>query len=138
MRTLIETFVTVFLASITVLICAEFIGIQLQTNNAKDLHTTYVSMIESSDFDTATIDQCKTDAQDKGYELEVDNSSTPKKKCSNCNTTMPAATATCPSCGSEKIFEYYNDLVCTVKLKYKISVPVIGLEREGVVNGYAR
>ena len=56
MRTLIETFVTVFLASITVLICAEFIGIQLQTNNAKDLHTTYVSMIESSDFDTATID----------------------------------------------------------------------------------
>lgn len=79
MRTLIETFVTVFLASITVLICAEFIGIQLQTNNAKDLHTTYVSMIESSDFDTATIDQCKTDAQDKGYELEVDNSSMPKK-----------------------------------------------------------
>lgn len=43
-----------------------------------------------------------------------------------------------PSCGSEKIFEYYNDRVCTVKLKYKISVPVIGLEREGVVNGYAR
>lgn len=138
MRTLIETFVTVFLASITILICAEFIGIQLQTNNAKDLHTTYVSMIESSDFDTNVINHCKTDAQNKGYELVVDNNSTAKKKCANCNTTMAAATVKCPSCGADKIFEYYDDRICTVKLNYKISVPVIGLEREGVVNGYAR
>lgn len=138
MRTLIETFVIIFLAGISILICAEFIGIQLQTNNAKDLHTTYVSMIESSNFDEETINQCKADAREKGYELDVDNNSTPKKKCVNCNATMPAETVKCPSCGSEKVFDYYDDRICTVKLNYTISVPVIGLEREGVVNGYAR
>ena len=45
----------------------------------KDLHTTYVSMIESSDFDTNVINHCKSDAQNKGYELVVDNNSTAKR-----------------------------------------------------------
>lgn len=138
MRSLIEAFTTVLIAGIMVLLCGSFIWIQLETNNAKDLHSTYVSMIETSDFDTETINQCKTDAADKGYTLEVTDNSALKKKCATCNKILDPSTPTCSGCGGSKVFDYYEDRECVVKLTYTLDVPVIGLEREGVVNGYAR
>ena len=138
MRTVIETFTTVLLISVTVFICACFIGVQLQTNQAKDLHTECVNKIEASDFEPATITACKNEAMDKGYTLEVDNTWTQKKTCTLCNMTVPSTQTKCPACGSEELANFSRDRIYTVKLKYKIDVPVIGLEREGVINGYAR
>ena len=136
MKSVIETFITVLLASIAIIICSQFIGVQIQTNNAKDLHTTYISIIESSGFDEDVITQCKQDVSDKGYELTVNNTSSVKKRCSSCKKELSDSALTCDSCHMDA--EYYADQKCEVSLKYTIKISIIQIEKEGIIHGYAR
>lgn len=136
MRSVIETFVTVLIAGITIIMCAQFISIQIQTNNAKDLHTTYISVIEASDFDNEVIGQCKQDAVNKGYELVVNNTSEIKNYCASCGKEVPESETLCTDCGGS--IKYTPERECEVSLKYKLNIPILQLTKEGVVNGYAR
>lgn len=153
MKMFIETFVTVFLVSMTILICVMFIGVQMQTNQAKEMHTEYVSKIENSDLDSTVISECIADATSKGFELSITgicdgDGSNPeiheKKLCGNCNAVMNKKDAAgnevfkCPQCNSTKLKNYKTDKFCLVTLKYHIKVSVLNLEREGTINGYAR
>lgn len=138
MKIIVETFVTIFMVSLAVFISIQFISIQLQTNNAKDLHATYISMVEASDFDADTIAQCQQDAIEKGVTLTIDNTYKEKMICSDCNTVFAIGATKCPTCSGKNIFNYAKDRLCTVKLYYNIKISVLDIDRQGVVNGYAR
>ena len=153
MKSLIETFVTVFLVSVTILICMMFVGVQMQTNQAREVHTDYVNKIENSNLDTSVINECISDAASKGFDMHIKGivtdsgggtAITKKYQCLDCSNTTNMYDASgheitrCPFCNSTNLKQYNHDYYCLVSLGYKIKVPVLGLERDGIINGYAR
>ena len=145
MRLLIENYLSIFLVAICTLLCTSFISSELQINNARDYHSYCIAMIEASDFDKDVIEKCTEEAENRGYTLSVTSTSFEKLECNKCGEVFSIKNmdvVECPNCGSTSdtgvYYTYLNNRICTVELKYNIKIGLLGIKKEGVLNGYAR
>lgn len=138
MKQLIETFVTVFLVTIFVLLLSQFIGAELQINNAKDFHAECISQIEASDFDATVIQKCKDIATEHDMSLKVQNRTTEQMICNSCNTVFELGDTKCPNCGNTHSVEFTEDRICKVQLQYDVNLKLLNVQKRGSINGYAR
>lgn len=138
MKLLIETFVSVFLLSVAVLVCGQMIGSQLQINEAKDFHAACVGLIETSNFEPFVMESCKQKATERGYELLVETTDRERFLCQDCNTILSTEVTTCTICGGKDIYHYKRQRMGMVELGYTVKIPLLGTQKQGVVNGYAR
>ena len=93
---------------------ASFISSNNQVSNARDFYNVAVNRIEDSNCNDQVISQCKSEAGEKGYTLEI-----------------------------EDLTIYNEQPSRLVILKYSITMPVFslfgnGLSKQGVIEGYAR
>lgn len=137
MKQIIESFVTVFLVILSVLIFVQFIGASMQIRGARQFHTACIGEIESSDFDTRVIEDCKEQARENGYTLEVVNQREEQLICAECNTVAEEGDAICAGCGGNALV-YLTGRLCEVKMNYEIEMALIHLKKGGVLYGYAR
>lgn len=137
MKQMIESFVTVFLVILSVLIFTQFIGASMQIRSARQFHTACIGEIESSDFDTQAIENCKEQARENGYTLEVVSRREEQLVCASCNTVAEEGTTLCSNCGEDALV-YLNGRLCEVKMEYAIDMALIQIEKGGVLYGFAR
>lgn len=155
MRLLIENYISVFLVTICALLCTSFIKSEIDINNARDFHSYCIAMIETSDFDSEAIQKCNDEAEKRGYTLTVtsaDEGLIEKVRCGNCGTVfsikdMDVVKCPNPDCKvpasttpieNPKNYDYFQNRICTVELKYSVKMKILGIEKEGVLSGYAR
>lgn len=138
MKQMIESFVTVFLVLIAVLVLTQFIGASMQIRGARQFHTSCIGEIESSDFDTRVIEDCRQKASEQGYELTVGQQVEQTLLCRECNGVMQKDTMTCTACGENGTGVYATDRQCDVTLKYQVRMMFANVQEEGVLHGYAR
>lgn len=104
----IEIYVSLILITIMALLCANFIAADIATMNARDAQSAYVTEIENADFADSVIDKCIDNAAQNGYTLVVN----------------PV------QIGSTRMAE--------VTLTYTYRVPLIGVESDHTITGYAK
>lgn len=138
MKQMIESFVTVFLVLIAVLVLTQFIGASMQIRGARQFHTSCIGEIESSDFDTHVIEDCRQKASEQGYELTVGQQVEQTLLCRECNGKMQKDTMTCTVCKKNGTGVYATDRQCDVTLKYQVRMMFANVQEEGVLHGYAR
>lgn len=138
MKQMIESFVTVFLVLIAVLVLTQFIGASMQIRGARQFHTSCIGEIESSDFDTRVIEDCRQKASEQGYELTVGQQVEQTLLCRECNGVIQKDTMTCAACGKNGTGVYATDRQCDVTLKYQVRMMFANVQEEGVLHGYAR
>ncbi len=139
MKIFIEAFVTSILIALAAFVCAGFINVELQINQAKEFHNVCIGEIETSDFNEGVILQLKTDAANRGYTLNVDTTKNQEYlKCMDCNQLYSKTEGRCPTCKSLERTEFVQDRMAVVNLSYKIKFPLIGIEKGGVLHGMAR
>ena len=146
MKLLIENYLSIFLVTICAMLCTSFIRSELEINNARDFHSYCIAVIEASDFDTEAMNKCKEEATKRGYELNITSTSIEKMRCKKCNTVFninDSGITQCPNpnCGNgdpDKIYTYLTNRICTDELKYSVDLKLLGIHKDGVLNGYAR
>lgn len=111
MKILISTYLFVLLFGLMGYISIEFILMNRETNVARGFHEICVEKIENSYFDSGVIDECKRNAKEKGYNLVLEEHS--------------------ETVGAETVPSFF------VKLEYKISLPLLGIQKEALVIGCA-
>lgn len=139
MRIAIETFVTMLFLSIVVIAITALIGSQIVVNTATDFHAGIIQRIEDSNFQENVIRQCISLGKENGYEIEVHANKKEFMQCSGCNYKWEVSNAvTCPICNSSNITLNHVQHEGTVETKYQIKIPILGVEREGVISSNAR
>lgn len=139
MKLIIETFVTVIFLSLTVIIAAQIISSQVAINGATTFHTNAVQVIEESNFDNTVIAMCKEEAIANGYVLDVSVEKETKLVCSACNTMWEVSeTIICPTCESTSSYVKQVTSEGLISLTYDVSVPILGIEKEGTLQSNAR
>ncbi|MFI3173045.1 MAG: hypothetical protein R3Y58_11865 [Eubacteriales bacterium] len=139
MKIVIETFVTVVFLTIMVLIASQLIGTEIQISTAKEFHANVVQLLEESDFNTTIIETCTTKAQELGYELDIVVQKESKLQCASCNTQWNLGEGTiCPTCSSSNIITNYVCHEGAVDMRYVVSLPLLGIEKTGSFESYAR
>lgn len=108
MKVGLEVYISLILLVVVGLLCANFIASDVATMNARDIQAAYVTEIENSDFADSVIHRCEKNAQDRGYKLNVQK----------------------VTIGESEMAE--------VSLTYVYKVPLIGVESEHVITGYAK
>lgn len=91
MKLLIETYISIFITTICIVVSASFINSELQINEARDFHSSCVALIEATDFDAETIVKCQENAIERGYY---------NFRCKSCNHTYEKTLTKCPNCNS--------------------------------------
>lgn len=109
MKISINSFVAIILITIGVILNGSMIAMHLEITNARRYHTSIINRIESSNFSNAVINEVKTQAANDGYPTTITNLT---------------------------VYEDKTDLL--VSTKYTVSVPILGVVKEGTVEGYAR
>lgn len=71
MKIIFETYVSIFIITLCVLLCAALIASDIDVANARDTYTTYTSQLQDSNFAAAVIEECKNDAKLRGYTVEI-------------------------------------------------------------------
>jgi hypothetical protein len=104
----IEIYISLIILTIAALLCANFIAADVGVMNARDLQAAYVSEIENSDLSPTVIAKCENNAKSLGYDLDVN------------------------------IVNIGDSNMAQVSLTYTYKVPLIGVESEHVITGYAR
>jgi hypothetical protein len=104
----IEIYVSLVILTIAALLCANFIAADISVMNARDLQAAYISEIENSDLSPSVIAKCETNAKSLGYDLDVE------------------------------VVNIGESSMAQVSLTYTYKVPLIGVESEHVLTGYAR
>lgn len=141
MKQMIETFVTLFIVMLSVMIMTQFIGASSQISAAKKFHSNCIGQIEASDFDVEVIQNCINIAAENGYQLEVEENANTNWICSVCNHRLSGNNENsllCENCGKSDAVEYVTDRMCTVLMKYPVQLGFIQLNKEGTLSGYAR
>ena len=147
MKLLIENYLTIFLITLCTLLCTSFIKSEIEINNARDFHSYCIAVVEASDFDRKAIKKCQTEAIERGYTLNVSQTTLNNRvKCEKCGTIFDitgAETISCPNCGggdsdTTLYYNYIENRMCTVELKYNIKLNLLNITKSGVLNGYAR
>lgn len=137
MKQLIESFVTVFLILVSVLMLTQFIAASMQIRFARQFHSSCIGEIESSDFDENVIRQCQESATANGFELVVDDVRTNRTVCADCNGDVDPDTMECKVCGQTGGVNA-SDRICHVNLKYQINMMFADVREKGVLYGFAR
>lgn len=111
MRVAIEMFSIVIAITLGCILFASFISSNNQVSNARDFYNVAVNRIEDSNCNDQVISQCKSEAGEKGYTLEI-----------------------------EDLTIYNEQPSRLVILKYSITMPVFslfgnGLSKQGVIEG---
>lgn len=114
MRMAIEVFSLILVITISCIMFSSMISISVQNAQARDYYNIVRNRIEDSNHSADVIEECKKEAEAKGYELEV-----------------------------EDITAYPQMPSKLVRLKYKIVFPIyqvlkIGQNKQALVEGYAR
>lgn len=114
MKIAIEVFSTVIIVTLICILFASIISSNNQSANARDFYNVAVNRIEDSNCNEQVIEQCKQEADDNGYILDVEN-----------------------------VTVYAEHPSMLVKLTYKVVMPVFRLfgndyEKQAVIEGYAR
>ncbi len=144
MKLLIENYLSIFLVTICAMLCTSFIKSELEINNARDFHSYCIAVIEASDFDKEAMNKCKEEATKRGYELNITSTNFEKMRCEKCGTVFNidnSGITQCPKCGNgdaKKRYTYLTNRICTVELKYSVNLKLLGIHKDGVLNGYAR
>lgn len=139
MKMLIEAFVSTILIALAVFVCASFINVELQINQVKDFQSTCIGQIETSNFDPAVTAQCQAEAARRGYTLSLNMTKNEEfLRCQRCNKVFSKDQSQCPTCHSLDNTVYAQDRLAVVNIKYKTKIPLLNIEREGVLHGYAR
>ena len=73
---LIETFLSVILITFSCLLFSSIIGGCMSINNARNYYAAVVERVENSDYSEEVIQMVRTEASEKGYELEIEPYST--------------------------------------------------------------
>lgn len=71
MKTAFEAFVSVFIITIALLLCASVIAADLNTAHARDAYMEYCSKMQDSNFSEIVVNECIYEATLKGYSLHV-------------------------------------------------------------------
>ena len=108
MKAGIEIYVSLLLLVVMALLCANFIAADVAVMNARDAQAAYICEIENSDFADSIIKRCVENAAEQNYVLEV----------------SPVVI------GESQMAE--------VSLTYTYRVPIIGIESEHTIVGYAK
>lgn len=139
MKVIIETFVTIVFLSLTVVIAAQVISSQILINGASSFHTNAVQVIEESNFDSNVITVCVEEAQEKGYELTVSVDKSAMMVCSSCNSMWEIGEeVNCPNCQSSNVYVSQISSDGLVTLVYDVSISMLGIEKEGILQSNAR
>lgn len=114
MRMAIEVFSLILVITISCILFSSMISISIQNAEARDFYNIVRNRIEDSNYSGDVIDECKSEANKKGYELEI------------------------------KDVTVYSEIPSKLlRLKYKIVIPVYKMlngdeEKDALVEGYAR
>lgn len=109
MRAAIDSFISLFLLSVIMVIASLYITSSVTASDARDFHATAVSAIESSNGAQTVIDQMTTEAKKKGYDISI----------------VPTKIV------EEKQYFY-------VKVSYHYQIPIVGNVVSNTIEGYAR
>ena len=122
MKMTIETFISILIIAVGVLVFAQLVNEHAQINEARNYHTEIVERLESSHFSKSVIQDIKNEIAElnkeggKNYSIYITESS--------------------PTGDSVSVYDDYK--IVKVKLNYTVSIPVFGVIDEGVIVGYAR
>lgn len=122
MRTMIDSFLTIIIVALGVLIFSQLVSEHSQVTEARNYYTEIVDRIESSHFNAAVIDDIKDEIDEinendnKGYSITITNSTDE----------------------DNNVMIYEDRQIVKVTMKYKVSIPLFGTVDEGVISGYAR
>lgn len=108
MKMIIEHFITFLLLLVFLWIGISYVMQNVIHTSARDYHGAVIKRIEDSNFTSGIIAECIQDAKEKGYHLIVD-------------------------CYGE---EEHKDAKIT--LSYSYTVPIINMEKQYSIEGYAR
>lgn len=111
MKILISTYMFVLLFGLMAFISMEFVVMNRETNLARSFHEICLEKIENSYFDPLVIEECKNSSIKNGYNLYMEDKS--------------------EYIGNERVPSYF------VKLEYKVNMPILGIEKNAVICGYA-
>ena len=114
MRVAIEMFSMIIAITLGCILFASIISSNNQVSDARDFYNVVVNRIEDSNCNSSVISQCVSEAEEKGYQLNV-----------------------------EDLTIYNEQPSRLVTLKYSVTIPVFSLfgekfNKQGVVEGYAR
>lgn len=122
MRTMIDSFLTIIIVALGVLIFSQLVSEHSQVTEARNYYTEIVDRIESSHFNAAVINDIKDEIDEinendnKGYSITITNSTDE----------------------DNNVMIYEDRQIVKVTMKYKVSIPLFGTVDEGVISGYAR
>ena len=71
MKTAFEAFVSIFIITICVFVCAGIIAADFQAASARDAYSTYCSQLQDSNFSEVVVNECLRDAENRGYVLDI-------------------------------------------------------------------
>ena len=108
LKAALEFFVGIILLTLTALLGANLISASIVTMNARDAQSAYVTEIENSDLAESVIDDCRKNAESSGYKLDV------------------------------TINQIGDSEIATVSLTYVYTIPLINVNTEHTIIGYAR
>lgn len=109
MNKLIEGFISITLVIVLAFTGINLFGLAMQKRNAEVYHDKVVYEIESSDFSNVVISNAVASAQQNGYTLSVNQMAVVENK---------------------RAYE--------IKMDYTLLMPLLNVEKDGVITGYAR
>lgn len=71
MKTAFEAFVSLFIITLAVLLCATIIAGNVSAVKAKEAYNTYCTQLQDSNFSSFVVNDCLKDADNKGYGLTI-------------------------------------------------------------------
>lgn len=110
MKTLFENFIHIILMLFFVLVVSQVVSVNMQILKANQFKENAIDRIEASYFNSQIIEDCKTTAINLGYEELV----------------------------VENVTSYADRPIYKVSLKYKIIVPILGINEVSITEGNAR
>ena len=107
MRTVVETYIAIFIICIGVLLGGYLIAADLNVADARDAYTTYISQLQDSNFADDVINACVVDAAQRGYLLNIQVNSTS-----------------------------YGDRSGSIELTYNYKIGILKIELPRTIRGY--
>lgn len=122
MKMTIETFVSVLIIAIGVLVFGQLVNEHAQINEARNYHSEVIDRLESSHFNKSVINDIKA-------EIKHLNSESGK----NYSLYLTEITE-----DGDSVTIYDDYKIIRVRLNYTVSIPIFGVIDEGIISGYAR
>ena len=122
MKITIDSFLSILIIAVAVLICGQLINEHSQINEARNYHSEIIDRIETSYFNPSVI----SDIQNEIDELNEDGK----------GYTLSLTDVTDE--GTDNVTVYEDNKIMRVILNYNVTIPLFGVIDEGVISGYAK